>query len=48
VPNRIGLSPISNSNVLRSEERLSGALIGNFAAARAVAGARSVAFEVAK
>jgi len=42
------LRPV-NANVLRSEENLTGALIGNFAAAaRAVAGTRTVAFDVAK
>ena len=42
------LRPI-NANVLRRESDLTGALIGNFAAAaRAVAGTRSVAFDIAK
>ena len=42
------LRPV-NANVLRSAETLAGEVVGNFAAAaRAVAGARSVAFEITK
>ncbi len=42
------LRPV-NANVLRSGENLAGALVGNFAAAaRAVAGTRTVAFDIAK
>jgi hypothetical protein len=42
------LRPV-NANVLRSAETLAGEVVGNFAAAaRAVAGTRTVAFDIAK